>query len=115
MENLNFTQIQYLTHLLDADNLSLRTVQMMWLFLKKLPEKYGKLLNLKDNITPTPYGTLVADFETEKGLVSVEISKYQIGFFTDFVDMENEMSEGVFFDFAIPTPDELMNNLEKLL
>ena len=40
-----------------------------------------------DEIAPTPYGTIVIDVysdEEDKDLVSIEIGKTQVGFFTDY-------------------------------
>lgn len=36
-----------------------------------------------DNIEPTPYGTITIDFENKDKLVSVEIGKTKIGFFSE--------------------------------
>ena len=60
-----------------------------------------------DNIVPTPYGTIDLDFETEsKGIVSVEIGKQEIGYFTEYNDHENFMSEGIKTSFK-EIPEEL--------
>ena len=52
-----------------------------------------------DNITPTPYGTIVFDWEVDKNIVSVEIGDTKIGFFTDFGNNGNNIiSEGEVFN-----------------
>lgn len=65
----------------------------------------NKFLDILDseNIVPTPYGTIDVDFETVNGLVSIEIGKKQLGFFTEFVHEENFLSDGIETDFkSIP-------------
>ena len=62
-----------------------------------------KTLNT-DAIYPSSYGSLILDFETERGLVSVEIGDKTMGFFTDFVDGNNYAAEGIRTDFvSVPT------------
>ena len=46
-------------------------------------------------IEPTPYGSVVMDFEDNRGLVSVEIGRSKIGWFTDFMDGHNYASDGI--------------------
>lgn len=56
-----------------------------------------------DDIVPTPYGTIVMDFIKNDNMVSVEIGKNEIGFFTEFADTENMDSEKIETDFqSIP-------------
>ena len=68
-----------------------------------------------EDIVPTPYGTIDMDFETGQGLVSVEIGKEQIGFFTDFVIKEDVFSDGIQTDFrSIPSIlQQALYNLEE--
>ncbi len=66
-----------------------------------------------DEIYPTPYGTVVLDFNSEKGLVSVEIGKEQLGYFTDFEDGTNCSSDGMYCDFR-DVPDKLKEVLLSL-
>ena len=57
-----------------------------------------------DAIYPSSYGSLILDFDTERGLVSVEIGDKTMGFFTDFVDGNNYAAEGISTDFvSVPT------------
>lgn len=67
----------------------------------------------KEDIVPTPYGSIVLDFNTMKGLVSVEIGLTQIGFFTEFADQNDLVSDGIDTDFrTIPEAlKEALNNL----
>lgn len=63
-------------------------------FIERLPDDI--LQNLpEENINLTPYGTIIFDFENESGeLVSVEVGKEKIGFFTEFISGENIESSG---------------------
>ena len=72
----------------------------------------GYLLN-EDDITPTPYGSIVLDFKTEAGIVSVEIGKSQIGFFTEFTNHIDYSSDGIETNFK-QIPDALKSALELL-
>lgn len=60
----------------------------------------------KDDIVPTPYGSIVFDFNTKKGLVSVEVGTNEIGFFTEFVDQNDFASDGINTDFRT-IPEDL--------
>lgn len=62
------------------------------------------------DIEPTPYGSVVMDFEMDRGLVSVEIGMTKIGWFTDFNDGHNYASEGLDCNFNI-----IPQSLESLL
>lgn len=62
----------------------------------------------KEDIVPTPYGSIVMDFTSERGLVSVEIGKTEIGFFTEFVDGNDFASDGIRTDFR-SIPEALKN------
>ena len=62
------------------------------------------LIPCSDEITPTPYGTIVFDLysdKEDKDLISIEIGTHQIGFFTDYRGCGNYGSEsdGIDFDF----------------
>ena len=52
----------------------------------------GCFLPNLDDIYPTEYGTVIMDFETENGLISLEIGNTQFGFFTDFSDSNENYS-----------------------
>ena len=71
-------------------------------FIDVLKENFDIVVN-SDDITPTPYGTIDVDIRSTKGLVSVEVGKTQIGFFTDFADGNYYHSDGEDTDFySIP-------------
>lgn len=56
-----------------------------------------------EDIVPTPYGSIVMDFTNERGLVSVEVGKTEIGFFTEFIEGNDFASDGIETDFrSIP-------------
>ena len=63
-----------------------------------------------ENVVPTPYGTIDMDFETSNGLVSVEIGTSQVGFFTEFLNDEDTLSDGIDTDFK-EIPQSLMDAL----
>ena len=64
-----------------------------------------------EDVYPTLYGSVVLDFETEQtGLVSVEIGKEQIGFFTDFKNKPNYALDATQSDFT-----EIPPTLKKVL
>lgn len=67
----------------------------------------------KDDIVPTPYGTIDMDFETGNGMVSVEIGKSQIGFFTEYNEKDDFQSDGENTDFK-QLPSDLRKALENL-
>ena len=58
-----------------------------------------------EDIFPTTYGSIVMDFENERGLISVEVGKKGIGFFTEFVENNKDFSlDKIETDFcSIPT------------
>lgn len=59
-----------------------------------------------EDIVPTPYGSIVMDFANERGLVSIEVGKTEIGFFTEFIDGNDYASDGIETDFR-SIPEEL--------
>ncbi len=66
-----------------------------------------------DDVTPTTYGTIVLDYSSETGLVSVEIGESKIGFFTDFIHGKNHYSNGIPTNFRI-VPSRIKDNLLRL-
>jgi hypothetical protein len=71
-------------------------------FIDNIPESLLKDLK-DDNITPTPYGTIVYDWEKRGEIVSVEIGTNKIGFFTEFKNNENYNLEAeIFNEYALP-------------
>ena len=66
-----------------------------------------------DDVSLTPYGTIVIDYNSGAGLVSVEIGMKKIGFFTDFKNGDNHYSKGIETSFRI-VPSRLKKNLAKL-
>ena len=83
-------------------------------FLSAIKDKgFDRFLN-EDDIVPTTYGTIDLDFVTTKGLVSVEIGDNEIGYFTEFNDVEDMSSDGIITDFR-ELPDEVCNAISKLI
>ncbi|MEE3484120.1 MAG: hypothetical protein VZQ98_07360 [Bacteroidales bacterium] len=63
---------------------------------------YVSIIKAED-IVPTPYGSIVMDFANERGLVSIEVGKAEIGFFTEFIDGNDIASDGIETNFrSIP-------------
>lgn len=82
-------------------------------FLSSLPDIY--LYNLDtENIEPTSYGTFVLDFISNNNKLSIEIGKEKIGYFTDFINQDNLMSEGVNFNDQ-NVPWQIFEVFEKML
>lgn len=67
-----------------------------------------------DEISYTAYGNVVMDLDTPRGLVSIEIGKQKIGFFTEFENGEDFASDGIETDFK-SVPDYLKTVLLKSL
>lgn len=78
-------------------------------FLRTLQQE-GIRMPLTDDIYPTPYGTLVIELYNQYGLVSLEISDQQVGYFTDYRGRNNWGSEGIDTDFN-SIPDQLKEHL----
>ena len=67
-----------------------------------------------EDIYPTPYGSIVIDFETERGLVSSEIGNSDFGFFTDYSGSDNYGVEGFTNDFdKQPIPECIIKHITK--
>ncbi len=75
----------------------------------QLDEKDADKL-LGGDVYASPYGSVVMDFETERGMVSVEIGDRSMGFFTDFKDGVNYAAEGIPVD-GYKVPDVLQKYL----
>lgn len=68
-----------------------------------------------DDVFATPYGTIVLEYKSDAGMVSVEIGRTKIGFFTDFAceTERNHHSNGMVTSFRT-VPVRLRENLAKL-
>ena len=62
------------------------------------------------DIYASTYGSIVMDFETRRGLVSVEMGDTTMGFYTDFHDEPNYAIEGIRTDFDT-VPEKLQQCL----
>lgn len=91
---------------------STRVVTNSFKFLDSVLNKKTVPLKSQD-ITPTPYGTIVFDFRSDRGLVSVEIGSEELGYFTDFDEGQNYMSDGIETNFR-SIPSELESILATL-
>lgn len=70
-----------------------RTIYNSILFTKLLPDSLLEILDL-DEISPTPYGTIVIDFNGNGSLISVEIGEEEVGFFSEIFGKEGPKSTG---------------------
>lgn len=61
-------------------------------------------------VMPSVFGTIVIDAVVDRGLVSIEIGRTKVGFFTDYEDGINEESDGIATDFR-SIPEVLLNHL----
>lgn len=66
-----------------------------------------------EDISLTPYGSIILDFKSRNGVVSIEIGSEKIGFFTDFNSNNNVYSDGILTDFR-SIPQAILENLAKL-
>jgi hypothetical protein len=81
-------------------------------FLTAIPESVMNELK-EDNVTATPYGTVVIDFNHNEEAISVEIGENKIGFFTEFKDGTDEILDGKLFNQHY-LPRELLQAFAKL-
>lgn len=65
----------------------------------------------RGSVMPSVFGTIVIDAMVERGLVSIEIGRTKVGFFTDYEDGINEESDGIATDFKT-IPEVLLNHLK---
>lgn len=52
-----------------------------------------------NDIYPSTYGSIIMDFEMERGVVSVELGDKTLGFYTDFSEGDNYAAEGISTEF----------------
>ncbi len=76
--------------------------------------KEGYTVEFETEVTPTPYGSIVLDFSTINGLVSLEIGKTKIGFFTEFEYQDDFSLDATETDFRT-IPEELLRAFEILV
>lgn len=92
---------------------NIETVHQGNSFLSNLNVAILQYLNEED-ITPTPYGTIVMDFYRGSNRLSVEFGESKIGFFSEFVNNQQVELEGVEFD-RTKLPNELQKAIELFL
>jgi|GEM_PF-3526812 len=74
---------------------------------------FGYCPSTDDDVTLTPYGSIVIDYTSGAGLVSVEIGLKKIGYFTDFGNGKNHHSKGIYTSFRT-VPPRIKVNLSRL-
>ncbi len=82
-------------------------------FLCTLPEKYLFYLS-PDDIEPTPYGTFVLEFNYNDKVISLEIGKDKIGYYTKNINLIKPQSEGIDFD-SNSLPQEILDAFDGML
>jgi hypothetical protein len=90
-----------------------KTINQANAFLSGLHLSILQYLNEED-ISPTPYGTIVMDFYRGNNRLSIEFGESKIGFFSEFVNNQNVESEGVKFD-RTKLPNELQKAIDLFL
>lgn len=78
-------------------------------FISSLPTYYQRIIDPEECITATGHGTIVFDWYYKKNLVSVEIGRTKIGWFTELPDGSNPFSEGILL--SNEPPKEVVNCL----
>ncbi|MBR2507659.1 MAG: hypothetical protein IKB70_12395 [Bacilli bacterium] len=68
-------------------------------FLDQIDRGILKYLS-QESLQPTPYGTVIMDFQKGHDLVSVEIGNDKIGFFTKFKNHKNFFSNGESYPYS---------------
>ncbi len=101
--------VKYINNISSSNLVDKKVIDNGIIFLSILPDCISKEIM---SLNITPYGTIVLDFEKESNLISVEIGETEIGFFTEFDDKENFVSNGVPFNGIIP--DDLNSAFKKL-
>lgn len=92
-----------------ASSISAIIVRNARTFLRTL-QRNGVEIKDPTNIYPTPYGTVVIEVYNDRGLVSMEIDRHRIGFFTDYRYSGNWGAEGIDTDFK-EIPEQLKQHL----
>lgn len=68
-------------------------------------ERAGLTCPEMGDVMPSVFGTIIIDYQVERGLVSLEIGRTKVGFFTNYEDGINEESDGIITDFtSVPSP-----------
>lgn len=71
---------------------SWETIQNAWYFILLTPHHALTYLD-PENVYPTPYGTIILDFENSNKLLSIEIGKQNLGYFLEEDNKYIEMKE----------------------
>jgi hypothetical protein len=77
-----------------------------------LPEMFATKLN-KDDITPTPYGTILVEWVDEQNSLTLEIGDEKIGLVSDFGNSPQIVTDGELFN-GEELPNKLIPELFKL-
>lgn len=81
-------------------------------FLKLLPIHFQKILNT-DDIEITPYGTIVLEWKnTAKYLISVELGKTKIGYFSKTSDGKDPYVNSLDFDPNDSIPSKILDTFQ---
>ena len=94
-----------------AATISPRIIDTILQFLQVLPAKYAMKLD-EDSLTPTPYGTLVVNWEVDRDIISLEIGEESAAYFSEI--KAYYISEDYIYNIGVEVPTSILNLLEKL-
>lgn len=112
------TKIESFTHLENnwdgygAIPLSREVADVAQSFMQSLPDIYLDVLD-PENISPTPYSTIMFDWENTDHYISLEIGEKEANFFAELPGGEKVESDNITMDKNIP-PSAFIATMEKL-
>ncbi len=83
------------------------TIENCFFLLQKLPKKYLQNIS-RDDISLTPYGTIVLDWTDKNKMLSLEIGDDSIGYFAKLANNETSIAESVKLE-KNKVPNELVD------
>lgn len=105
---------KYINNLKKYTN-NLEQLDSLKVLLKKL-DKYLYMSNPDEDVTVTPYGTIVIDFWNSHNLVSIEVGDdNDLGFFTEFEDGNDLSLDHGDIGEIIPLPELLIQAMDRLV
>lgn len=111
MEEHAWRKLYYHVHSMGYYGVNQKTIDNTVRFLGAINEDGLRLPDVED-VTNEPYGTISIDYSDDNGnMLSMEIGKAKIGFFTDYADGTNDESDGIATDFKT-IPEELKKHIE---
>ena len=96
-----------------ANVIDIKTIKNSEIFINLLPKIFLNYIN-EDDVTATPYSTIIFDFYHNDNIISVEIGDYDLGFFSELKDKSNPKAYSLIIKNN-ELPDELLFTFDKLL